>query len=127
MGVSTRTCTKGEDMSTPSSRKPRPGEEGYELPDISTRVGSLRSGIDWELEEEATRILKQDRKDRGVTKQSEKRDWLTPVQLEHRLSKEIYTSVGVPDKGLFQGIYRRAYNPNIGKRPNPNIDYDNVE
>lgn len=76
---------------------------------------SLKTGIDFTLEEAANMILAEGRK--GVTKLSDKKDYLTEEQLVLRQQREVYNSNGVPDKGIVCGLYRRTYNPNMGRRP----------
>lgn len=75
----------------------------------------VKNGIDWELDEEATRLLMNDRKDRNVTRHSEKRDWLSPGQMYRRKSREINPTGGVPEKRIVNGLFKRAYNPNTRK------------
>lgn len=62
-----------------------------------------------ELEEAADEFLAADRRDRGVTKHSDMRDYLSFGQLRTRLKREIYTSVGYPDASLVSGIFVRTY------------------
>lgn len=76
---------------------------------------TVPSGPNFALEEEANRLLADDR--RGVTKLSDKKDILTEEQLLLRKSKEVYNQNGVPDRSLMSGIFKREYNPTIGRRP----------
>lgn len=66
-------------------------------------------GTDWELENEADKILAKDRE--GVTKVSDMKDVLSPDQLERRRNREVYVRSGCPDQALYRGMFRRAYNP----------------
>lgn len=79
------------------------------------RTLSLRSGVDWNLEEDADRWLAESR--RGVTSMSAKTDYLSKEQLALRQSKEVMNHHGVSDASLFSGMYRRVYNPMSGQRP----------
>jgi hypothetical protein len=74
-----------------------------------------RVGVDFSLEEIANQILADGRK--GITKLSDKKDYFTEEQLVLRQQREVYNSNGFPDKGIVCGLYRRTYNPNMGKRP----------
>jgi hypothetical protein len=76
---------------------------------------TVRCGVDWDLEEQADRILADSR--RGVTKLSEKKDILTNEQLNLRRSREVYNHVGTPEPHIVSGLYRRAYNPRAHDRP----------
>jgi len=82
---------------------------------ITPRPLSLRSGVNWHLEEDADRWLAESR--RGVTSMSAKTDYLSKEQLALRQSKEVMNHHGVSDASLFSGMYRRAYNPLTGQRP----------
>jgi hypothetical protein len=89
-----------------------------EEPDIDRSIAlpmSLRSGVDYRLEEDADRWLAESR--RGVTSMSAKTDYLSKEQLALRQSKEVMNHHGVSDASLFSGMYRRAYNPQAGQRP----------
>jgi hypothetical protein len=79
------------------------------------RTLSLRSGVDYHLEEDADRWLAESR--RGVTSMSAKTDYLSKEQLALRQSKEVMNHHGVSDSALFSGMYRRAFNPQAGQRP----------
>lgn len=76
---------------------------------------SIFNGTDWELEEEADRLLNESR--RGVTKHSEKKDFFSPGQMQWRKSREVYVTSGIPDESLFLGLARRAYAPGREKGP----------
>ena len=75
----------------------------------------VRNGVDWEKEAAADWILARGRD--GVTKHSAKKDYLSPSQLERRKEKEVLLPSGTPDRDLRPGIFKRAYNPTIGKKP----------
>jgi hypothetical protein len=76
---------------------------------------SLRAGIDWNLEAQADDLLLAHRA--TCTTAGEKTEILTETQLELRANREVYTSLGVADSQLFSGLYRRAFNPEMGQRP----------
>ena len=71
----------------------------------------LKSGIDATLEEEADRLLAEDRRARGVTRHSDMQDYFSEGQLYRRTSREVITSAGVPDASLYCGIFKRTYCP----------------
>lgn len=75
----------------------------------------LRDGIDYVVEEQADDLLTASRKD---NKRISDRDWLTKEQLALRIQKEVYNENGFPDSSLVSGMYRRAYSPLAGRRPN---------
>ena len=79
------------------------------------RPMSLRSGVDYKLEEEADKMLADSR--RGVTSMSAKTDYLSKEQLALRQSKEVLNRQGVPDASFMSGMYRRVFNPLYGQRP----------
>ena len=70
---------------------------------------ALISGVDYIVEEQANKWLARGRE--GVTKLEDKRDYLTPDQLQLRASKEVLNINGIPDEALFRGLFRRAHNP----------------
>ncbi|QDH91806.1 hypothetical protein SEA_PHRAPPUCCINO_131 [Mycobacterium phage Phrappuccino] len=72
---------------------------------------TLKSGVDWSLEEQADAILS---KDRGDARSS---DYLSQDQLDLRARREISNQLGVADAALMRGMYRRAHNPLAGTRP----------
>lgn len=72
-------------------------------------------GVDPYLEEQADKILADDRKRRGAKAASED-NYLTDGQMESRRQREVYNKNGVPESSLYNGLFRRAYNPLIGKR-----------
>lgn len=78
-------------------------------------LDNLYQGINSDLEEQANAILREGR--RGITALSEKKDYLTEEQLNLRQSREVLNSNGFPDPSIRQGHYRRAFNPNAGRRP----------
>lgn len=74
----------------------------------------IMNGVNLELEEEADRILARGRV--GVTKLSEKKDYLSQGQLDRRRWREVYCKNGIPDVHLYSGLFKRAYNPNTNER-----------
>lgn len=72
-------------------------------------------GVDPYLEEQADRILAEDRKNQAAEGNSEN-DYLTEGQIESRRQREVYNKNGFPEGQLYNGLFRRAYNPMIGKR-----------
>lgn len=78
-------------------------------------LGKIFCGVNPALEEQANLLLAETR--RGVTNHSEKQDFLLEDQLAMRLSREVYNENGVPDKSIISGLYKRVYNPFLGKRP----------
>lgn len=85
-------------------------------------LGTLRYGVDFELEDRANDILKRSRE--GVTALSERNHWLTEYQLKERQEREVYTMKGCPEPHIKQGMYRRAHNPLINKRPVSGVPED---
>lgn len=83
-------------------------EEGRLRP---ARTMSLRSGVDYKLEEQADAWLAKEKLS------AENRDYLSADQLKLRSEREIGNSLGVADVSLVSGIYRRAHNPLAGTRP----------
>lgn len=75
---------------------------------------SITCGTNLELEEMADRILADGRA--GVTKLSEKQDYLSTGQLDRRRQREIYNRNGFPEPHLFSGMFNRAYNPVMADR-----------
>lgn len=71
-------------------------------------------GVDPYLEEQADRILAEDRARRGAA--SKEDGYLTDGQMDSRRQREVYNKNGVPESSLYSGLFRRAYNPLIGKR-----------
>jgi hypothetical protein len=67
------------------------------------------------LEEMADDLLREDRKENPPTVLGA--DWFSEDQLALREHREI--PVGLIQGGRAPGMYRRAYNPDIGKRPDP--------
>lgn len=55
-------------------------------------------------------------------------DILSPEQLDLRREREVQCGLA-PDPAFYSGIYRRAYNPELGKRPKsvPHMKNDNPE
>jgi hypothetical protein len=75
----------------------------------------LRSGVDFSVEDDAEKILAEDR--RRLRAQGLDVDYLTADQLALRWSRELIGPYGAPDRALSHGMYRRAYNPWAGQRP----------
>lgn len=75
----------------------------------------LHIGTHYALEAEADEWLRKSRE--GVTKLSEKKDYLTEEQLLLRQQREVPNGHGFPEAHIVSGLYRRAYNPQAGKRP----------
>jgi len=82
----------------------------------------LVSGINYAVEAEANEWLRKGRE--GVTKLSEKKDYLTEDQLQLRWDREVPNGHGFPEHHLVSGLYRRAYNPLAGKRRPGRVDND---
>lgn len=83
-------------------------------------IAIITPGRQWDLEQKATRMLKADRKVRGIKSVdalNEEYSWLTEEQLNHRLEREVFTSTGLPDPHIVSGMFQRVYNPLFGKRP----------
>lgn len=78
---------------------------------VDVKGMSLRSGINYLVEEQADEWLAKSKAD-GMTV-----DWLSHDQLDLRQNREIGNSLGVADASLVAGIYRRAHNPLLGSRP----------
>lgn len=76
---------------------------------------SLTNGINYKIEADANEWLRKGRE--GVTKLSEKKDYLTEEQLSLRNDREVPNGHGFPEAHIFSGMYRRSYNPLAGKRP----------
>lgn len=68
----------------------------------------MHYGIHLELEEAANELL---RKEVADLPRSQKMDLLTPWKERDRLSREVYTSEGIPDGSLRKGMFHRAWNP----------------
>lgn len=105
-------------MSRPGpKRKPRPIEEflstGSPLP---LRAGDSYVQRYYPEEFEADDMLAQER--RTSDDVAARTAYLSREQLHLRQSREVVNVNGVPDGRLIQGIYRRAYNPLAGNRPN---------
>lgn len=85
--------------------------------ELRLREGEWLSG-----EITALQILEADRRKSKDQSFASKQFWLTPDQLEMRLGREVYNSNGFPEAHIRQGIYGRAYNPLMGKRPGGKFD-----
>jgi hypothetical protein len=75
----------------------------------------LISGKNESIEDEANRLLARSRE--GITALSEKRDFLSPDQLALRSAREVGNRNGFADESLKVGMFRRAFNPLFGQRP----------
>lgn len=76
---------------------------------------TLRSGEVRQVEQDAEKLLADGR--RGLTRMTDKNDYLSREQMILRQSKEAYNEHGIPDAHLMSGLYKRVYNPLAGKRP----------
>lgn len=74
----------------------------------------ITCGTNLDLEEQADRLLADGRA--GVTKLSEKKDYLSPGQLDRRRWREVYNRNGFPEPHLYSGLFNRAYNPVLAER-----------
>ncbi|ASZ74752.1 hypothetical protein KHO57_gp152 [Mycobacterium phage Phabba] len=83
----------------------------------------VSSGMNYRLEAQANELLRKSRE--GVTKLSEKKDYLTEDQLELRWEKEVPNGHGFPEAHLVSGLFKRSYNPLAGKRPTSRSRLDN--
>lgn len=81
---------------------------------LQPKIMPLRSGERNQLEEDTERLLAADRRN---SSSSDKTDYLSREQLILRQKKEVYNSTGIPDASLISGLYKRAYNPELGNRP----------
>lgn len=73
-------------------------------------------GVAWELEEEADRILADYRREHPIISEEEYLV-LSKGQMDRRAQKEILNKQSFPEAHLYSGLYKRAYNPQMGKRP----------
>ena len=73
-------------------------------------------GTDWDLEEEADRILADYRREHPVISEEEYLV-LSKGQMDRRSHREILNKQSYPEAHLYSGLYKRVYNPQIGKRP----------
>lgn len=74
------------------------------------RLLKKTSGEHLEMEDLAAKILAKGR--RGITAHSELRDYLSDSQMAMRQSREVHTSLGYPERHIYQGLYKRVFNPN---------------
>lgn len=72
-------------------------------------------GYDPILEEQANEILAQDRRSQGRSKR-DRVDYLTDGQMYRRRRREIYNKNGYPESHLYNGLFKRAYNPSMNKK-----------
>lgn len=96
-------------MSSASASKPEDSFEGR-------RILNRTSGTSWELEEEADRLLANYRREHPIISEEEYLV-LSKGQMDRRSQKEILNKQSFPEAHLYSGLYKRAYNPNLGKRP----------
>lgn len=96
-------------MGDSSADNPEEGFEGRSLLNQSC-------GVAWELEEEADRILADYRREHPIISEEEYLV-LSKGQMDRRSQKEILNKQSYPEAHLYSGLYKRAYNPNLGKRP----------
>jgi len=75
------------------------------------KIMSLRSGTNYQVEEQADEWLAKSRES------ATKSDYLSHDQLALRQSREVPNHLGVADERLVAGMYRRVFNPLMGKRP----------
>lgn len=96
-------------MSPNSASKPEDSFEGRSILDRSY-------GTAWDLEEEADRLLANYRREHPIISEEEYLV-LSKGQMDRRAQKEILNKQSYPEAHLYSGLYKRAYNPNFGKRP----------
>ena len=79
----------------------------------------LVSGMNWGAEDEAEKILADDRRKARAENVIPDPDYLilTRDQELLRRSREVLGPYGAPDRAVASGMYRRAYNPLAGQRP----------
>lgn len=82
---------------------------------IDPGILPLRTGVDFSVEDDAEKLLADDR--RALREQGQEVDYLSNDQMILRRQRELIGPYGTPDRALSKGIYRRAFNPNIGQRP----------
>lgn len=80
------------------------------------RILDKSCGVAWDLEEEADRLLADYRREHPIISEEEYLV-LSKGQMDRRSNKEILNKQSFPEAYLYSGLYRRAYNPQIGKRP----------
>jgi hypothetical protein len=80
--------------------------------DTPPRPMPLRNGVDYTIEEDADRLLADDRRRNGVQD-----DYLSKDQMNLRRQKEIYNVNGVSEEMMYSGLFRREHNPLFGHRP----------
>lgn len=93
--------------------------QGYLEP---PKVMRLRPGVDFDLEEEANKLLAAGRA--GITALCDKRDYLTHDQLMLRAQREVLCTEGFPEENYYRGMFRRTYSPTFGHRPRGVKNYD---
>lgn len=77
----------------------------------------VRSGVDYRLEAEANRLLANGRREQPSRRIRDRTDYLSPGQLARRQSREVLNRNGVADSRIMRGMFKRAYNPALGKKP----------
>lgn len=90
------------------------------------KVGKLRQGVDYALEEQADALLSKSRKESPQSK-DDPYQVLTAGQIERRQSREIYNKNGFPEPHLFAGLFRRRDNPKARSRPSKMISDETWE
>ena len=80
----------------------------------AARLMSLRSGVDWSLEEQADVLLARSKATMGAPVDYQ---YLSTDQLDLRANQKIGNHLGVADASLVAGVYRRTHNPLMGTRP----------
>ena len=80
-----------------------------DLPDVSDFDPSKKY-TPAQLDDFATAFLLEERKDEGgALAQKEDREWLTEHAMDYRRSREVYTTAGIPDPAIAQGIFSRFH------------------
>jgi hypothetical protein len=83
--------------------------------EMKAKILPLRSGDKNQIEEDAERMLAKGRRQED---DADKTEYLSREQYILRKNREVYSTTGVPDSSLISGLYKRAYNPEFGNRPN---------
>lgn len=84
--------------------------------ELDHKLGTIRSGTDYDLEDIADGILAQYRREQGKD-DDDPYEVLSPGQMLRRQSREVLNKNGVPEVHLYSGLFRRAYNPKMYDRP----------
>ena len=85
---------------------------------ISDGHGRVACGEYLALEIVAYEILAEDRR-KGSKRIVDQQFWLSEEQLKMRHDREVYNKNGVAEASLYQGMYRRAYNPMMAHDSRP--------